>query len=88
MPNAFPQLNVTPKAHDLVWVLPRIMKEFKSFFMFYKIEQAGERIHSEMNQIQRQIWAIRNGHDRLWKYVYRYELCNALDISIVQPVKR
>ena len=88
MPNAFPHMNVTPKAHDLVWVLPRILKEFKSFFMFYKIEQAGERIHSEMNQIQRQIWAIRNGHDRLWKYIYRYELRNALDISIVQPVKR
>ena len=88
MPNAFPQLNVTPKSHDLVWVLPKILREFKSFFMFYKIEQAGERIHSELNQIQRQIWAIRNGHDRLWKYVYRYELRNSLDISIVQPVKR
>ena len=88
MPNLFPQMNVTPKAHNLIWVMPRILKEFKSYFMFYKMEQAGEKIHSELNAIERQIWSIRNPQDRLWKYVERYELRNSLDLSIVKPVKK
>ena len=88
MPNLFPQMNVTPKAHNLIWVMPRILKEFKSYFMFYKMEQAGEKIHSELNAIERQIWSIRNPQDRLWKYIERYELRNSLDLSIVKPVKK
>lgn len=88
MPNLFPQMNVTPKAHNLIWVMPRILKEFKSYFMFYKMEQAGEKIHSELNSIERQIWSIRNPQDRLWKYIERYELRNSLDLSIVKPVKK
>ena len=88
MPNLFPQMNVTPKAHNLIWVMPRILKEFKSYFMFYEMEQAGEKIHSELNAIERQIWSIRNPQDRLWKYIERYELRNSLDLSIVKPVKK
>ena len=55
--------------------------------MFYKVEEKGEAIHSELNDIQRKILCIRNSFDRLWKYVERYELHNALDTSIVNPVK-
>ena len=88
VPNLFPQMNVTPKAHNLIWVMPRILKEFKSYFMFYKMEQAGGKIHSELNSIERQIWSIRNPQDRLWKFIERYELRNSLDLSIVKPVKK
>ena len=84
----FPHLNITPKAHDMIFVLPRILKEHKTFFMFYKVEEKGESIHAELNDIQRKIWCIRNPADRLWKYIERYELRNVLDISIVQPDKR
>jgi len=56
--------------------------------MFYKIEEKGESIHADLNNIQRRIWCIRNPEDRLWKYIEKYELRNSLDISIVQPVKR
>ena len=57
-------------------------------FHVYKMEQAGEKIHSELNAIERQIWSIRNPQDRLWKYIERYELRNSLDLSIVKPVKK
>ena len=60
----------------------------ESYFMFYKMEQAGEKIHSELNAIERQIWSIRNPQDRLWKYIERYKLRNSLDLSIVKPVKK
>ena len=87
-PIDFPNLNITPKGHDLIFVLPRILEEHRSFFMFYKVEEKGEAIHAELNDIQRKIWCIRNPADRLWKYIERYELRNALDITIVEPVKR
>ena len=87
-PVAFDNLNITPKGHDLIFVLPRILKEHKTFFMFYKVEEKGESIHAELNDIQRKIWCIRNAGDRLWKYVERYELRNVLDISIIDPIKR
>ena len=87
-PVAFPNLNITPKGHDLIFVLPKIVKEHKSFYMFYKVEEKGEAIHAELNDIQRKIWCIRNPFDRLWKYIERYELRNVLDTSIVVPVKR
>ena len=87
-PIDFPNLNITPKGHDLIFVLPEILKRMKSFFMFYKVEEKGESIHAELNNIERKIWSIRNPEERLWKYVERYELRNVLDITIVQPEKR
>ncbi len=40
----FPHLNVTPKGHDLIFVLPEILKRHRSFFMFHKLEEKGESI--------------------------------------------
>ena len=87
-PIDFPHLNVTPKGHDLVWVLPEILKHTQSFYMFYKVEEKGESIHAELNSIQRKIWCIRDPAERLWKYIERYELKNSLDTNIVVPNKK
>lgn len=87
-PVDFPHLNITPKAHDMIFVLPEIVKRRRSFFMFYKMEEKGESIHAELNNIQRKIWCIRDPAKRLWKYIERYELRNIVDMSIVTPYKR
>ena len=87
-PFDFPHLNITPKAHNMIFVLPEILKRERSFFMFYKMEERGESIHAELNAIQRRIWCIRDPSSRLWAYIERYELRNSLDISIVDPIKR
>ena len=87
-PIDFPHLNITPKGHDLVWVLPEILKHTQSFYMFYKVEEKGESIHAELNSIQRKIWCIRDPAERLWKYIERYELKNSLDTNIVVPNKK
>ena len=84
----FPHLNITPKGHDLVFVLPEFLKRNRSFHMFYKFEERGESIHAELNAIERRIWCIRNPEKQLWAYIQRYELKNQLDITIVQPKKR
>ena len=82
------QRNLTPKAHDMIFVLPTFIEIHKTFYMFYKIEQAGESIHAVLNEIQRKIWSIRDPEERIWKYIEKYELRNVLDIGIVAPVKR
>ena len=87
-PVDFPHLNITPKGHILVWALPEVLKQRKSFYMFYKVEEKGESIHAELNSIQRRIWCIRDPAERLWKYIERYELKNVLDTDIVIPEKR
>ena len=84
----FPHLNITPKGHDLIFVLPEFLKRNRSFHMFYKLEERGESIHAELNAIQRRIWCIKNPEKRLWAYIQRYELKNLLDITIVEPKKR
>ena len=84
----FPHLNITPKGHDLIFVHPEVLKNSKTFHMFYKMEEKGESIHAELNGIKRRIWSVRNQEQRMWKYIEQYELKNHLNTSIVDPVKR
>ena len=56
--------------------------------MFYKVEKAGESIHAVLNDINRKIGSIRDGGQKLWKFIERYELRNVLDVDIVKPVKK
>ena len=86
--NDFENCNLTPKGHVLSFVLPKLLEVRKSFYMLYKMEERGESIHGELNDIERKIWCIRNKPDKLWKYIERFELMNHLDISIVTPFKR
>ena len=37
----------------------------KTFYMFYKIEQAGESIHAVLNEILRKIWSIHDPEERI-----------------------
>ena len=59
---------MTPKGHDLVFVVPEFIKKRNMFYMFYKIEEKGESIHAELNDIERKIWVIRANKERHWKY--------------------
>ena len=56
--------------------------------LFYKVGHTGESIHGVLNDIHRKIWSIRDGEQKLWKFIERYELRNVLDVNIVAPVKR
>ena len=62
-PVAFPNLNITPKGHDFIFVLLKIVKEHNIFYMFYKVEEKGKKMHAVLNDIQRKIWCIRNPFD-------------------------
>ena len=84
----FPNRSITPKGHILTFVLPKIASERGNFYRFYKIEQKGESIHADMNDIDRKVWCIRKKEARLWKLIERYELRNVTNVEIVLPMKR
>ena len=70
------------------FVLPEIVRELKTFYRFYKVEQKGEEIHAELNDIDRKAWVMKNKEARLWTLVYRYEMRNITKVDIVVPIKR
>ena len=72
----------------MIFVIPEFVKIHRSFHMFYKVEQAGESIHAVLNDIHRKIWSIRDGEQKLWKFIERYEIRNVLDVGIVSPNRR
>ena len=87
-PIHFPHKNITPKGHILSFVIPEFLKHRRTYFMFYKMEQAGESIHAVLNDIERKIWAIKDEEKKMWKYIERYELRNVTNVTIVTPMKR
>ena len=87
-PVDFPNNNITPKGHILTFVIPKVISETRSFFRFYKVEQKGESIHADFNDIDRKVWCIRKKEERLWKLIERYELRNVTNVEIVIPAKR
>ena len=56
----------------MIFVIPQFIKIHKTFHMFYKVEQAGESINAVLNDIQRKIWSIRVGEERIWKNIEKY----------------
>ena len=87
-PVDFPNQSITPKGHILTFVLPKIASERGKLYRFYKIEQKGESIHADMNDINRKVWCIRKKEARLWKLIERYEMRNVTNVDFVVPMKR
>ena len=87
-PNNFQHKNITPKGHITSIVLPKIVEELKTFYKFYKVEQKGEEIHAQLNDIDRKAWVIKDKGARLWALIYRYEMRNITNVDIINPVKR
>ena len=84
-PTDFGHRNITPKGHILSFVLPKAISELRTFYKYYKVEQKGESIHADLNDIERKVWCIRKKEDKLWKLVERYELRNLTNVEIVIP---
>ena len=64
-PTDFGHRNITPKGHILSFVLPKAISELRTFYKFYKVEQKGESIHADLNDIEQKVWCIRKKEDKL-----------------------
>ena len=55
-PKYFKNRNITPKGHWLCFVVPKFVEVNRTFHMFYRCEQACEKIHAILNNIERNLY--------------------------------
>ena len=87
-PKYFQNRNITPKGHWLCFVVPKFVEVNRTFHMFYRCEQACEKIHAILNNIERNLLHVQNKHERHRILIARYEQRHGCDIDICVPVKR
>ena len=63
-PNKFSHRNITPKGHWLIFVIPKFIERNRTFHMYYRCEQACEKIHALLNKIESNLLNVRNKHER------------------------
>ena len=88
LPTLFPERSVTRKGHALSIHVPEYLKKYKSYYRYYKLEQMGESIHAQMNNIARRFAPVRPKSMRLWRIVEQYEMSNHVDKSLLAKRKR
>ena len=79
---------LTRKSHVLAIVMPRFLKKYKHFSIFYKAEEASEKLHHGMNLLSMQLGSIKPVQRMLLCLIKKYEEKNRADVSISIPVKR
>ena len=89
LPVLFPDRNLTRKGHALSCHIPETLKEYRSYYMFYKAEQTGEKVHSLFNKLMKRWASVRPKERRLWGMISDYEAknCFVTDINIKRPRK-
>ena len=71
-PNKFSHKNITPKGHWLIFVIPKFIERNRTFHMYYRCEQACEKIHALLNKIESNLLNVRNKHERHRIMIARY----------------
>ena len=73
-PVFFPNRNITRKMIEYSLVLPRFIREKKGLMnKILRLEQEGERLHSEYNNIENSYKCIYNRATRFWLMIENYE---------------
>ena len=65
-PMLFPSNHITRKMHVLSIVAPKQIREQGAVYKMMKIEQQGEKIHKQLNDLDRQFGNIRNKAKRFF----------------------
>ncbi len=79
LPVLFPERNVTRKGHTLSFHVPQYLIKYKTFYRYYKLEQAGESIHATMNRLMRRLANVTPKSRRLWKIIEHFEMMNGVN---------
>jgi hypothetical protein len=88
LPKLFPERNITRKGHTLSMHIPEYITKYRSFYRYYKLEQSGESIHSQMNNIGRKLAPIRPKSLRLFKTIEQYEMMHNVDKKHIEKRKK
>lgn len=79
LPVLFPDRNITRKGHTLSFHVPQYLKKYRTFYRYYKLEQAGESIHATMNKLMRRLSHVTPKSRRLWKIIEHFEMLNGVN---------
>ena len=87
-PHYFTNRSITPKGHWLIFVLPKFIEKNRTFHMYYRCEQACEKIHALLNKIESNLLHVKNKHERHRIMIARFEQRHGSDLQWCVPEKR
>ena len=85
-PIYFPQRNITPKIHELVFNIPLFVQKHKTIGML--LEQEAESKHTSINAEVRPLANMRNASDKIRLVLEREELRSMMDKKLLLPENR
>ena len=71
-----------------VIIVPDFIRRYRHFSIFYKIEQAGERLHAQFNEMERNMVAVKPVKRRYFLMVKKFEEKHKADLDIGKKTKR
>ena len=87
LPLLFPERSITRKGHVLSFHIPEYIRKYRSFHLYYKLEQQGESLHATMNRLMRRFLPISPTEERMWKIIEEFERMNGIDSETIKPNK-
>ena len=87
-PVNFPTSNITRKMHSLAVVFPKYIREQNIVYKMLKLEQAGEALHKELNNLERSLLNIRNKSFRYYHLLKAYYNKLNLPMDVFKIKKR
>lgn len=79
---------MTRKIHSLSVVFPKYIREQNIVYQMLKLEQEGERIHKELNQLEQSLGNIRNKPFRYYHLLKKYYIKLNLPLDIFKVQKK
>ena len=72
-PINFPESSLSRKIHSLSYVFPKFIRTQNICHKMLKLEQAGERLHSQLNAIEQRFYNVKNKALQFWYILLEYE---------------
>ena len=88
LPINCPDENISRKSHSLVFVFPKFIREQNLCYKMLKLEQAGEKLHSTLNELERLLCRIKNKETRYWILLKEYENLLKTDFKNFRPTRK
>ena len=87
-PILFPDTMMTPKMHILSCVLPKQIREQGLVHIMLKVEQEGERLNKQLNELEVGLVHIKDKPKKYFQLIRDYENKIFTDKSLFQTNKR
>eukprot|EP00112_Aurelia_sp_Birch-Aquarium-sp1_P014119 Seg3023.1 transcript_id=Seg3023.1/GoldUCD/mRNA.D3Y31 product="hypothetical protein" protein_id=Seg3023.1/GoldUCD/D3Y31 len=85
-PVFFPERNLTRKMHELVFTVPKFVKEHKTLGKLS--EEEGESLHAAVNQELRQLACVRDQAEKIRLVLERQELRSSVNKLLMKGTAR